>query len=274
LHGFGLYYGMWDGLTPYLVQLGFKVLCFDFYGAGFSSCPNVAFTLEFFWKQTTELIEKLGYGSEYIRLHLIGFSMGGAIASNYAKHNPKKIKSLTLLAPVGMRKYSLPCWGVEYAGELASSVTGHASFSKSIQTMTFLITKTLNILCGINQPPQYQEVLKLMENRTGHFSQILKQLYLTIKSECYFYSINPVYMHSRFKVMRDFPLLKDLTAEIYSYFSSINFPIQVLWGEWDRMLPYDHDLRKKNRKTHSRSSIFIIKKRWSQFCCRKCRRDP
>ena len=82
------------------MKTGKCVLVFDNYGRGYSDRPKGKQDKEFFINQLDELLDKLDLNKE--KFELVGYSMGGAIASAYAARNPDRLKKLTLLASAGM----------------------------------------------------------------------------------------------------------------------------------------------------------------------------
>jgi pimeloyl-ACP methyl ester carboxylesterase len=51
-----------------------------------------------------ELLDVLGID----RVHLVGFSLGGYLAAQIASQHPERVKTLTLVAPAGMRSKEYP----------------------------------------------------------------------------------------------------------------------------------------------------------------------
>lgn len=82
-----------------LALMGFRVLVYDLYGRGFSDRPRGKQDRSFFLRQLNDLLTREGVGDD---LTVIGFSMGGAIATCFAAENPSRMRQLVLLAPAGM----------------------------------------------------------------------------------------------------------------------------------------------------------------------------
>ncbi|CAE6956068.1 rutD [Symbiodinium microadriaticum] len=102
---------------------GFRVLTFDLYGHGLSNAPPVdlcpgrscssackpgcfscsgtraRYDLEFFVEQTVDLLENIGLGS--VRVNLLGFSLGGAIAMAFARYHPARVARIVAISPSG-----------------------------------------------------------------------------------------------------------------------------------------------------------------------------
>lgn len=75
----------------------FRVIRFDFYGRGYSSRPKSAFTVDFYMQQINELLAHLEVDEP---VHIVGLSMGGAIAVIYGERYAEQVRSVTLLDPV------------------------------------------------------------------------------------------------------------------------------------------------------------------------------
>jgi pimeloyl-ACP methyl ester carboxylesterase len=81
-----------------LADAGFRVLVPDLLGYGYSSRPDVPYTREFYTRQLRELLDGLGIRAP---VHVVGASLGGAIATAFTAGNPGRVASLALMAPSG-----------------------------------------------------------------------------------------------------------------------------------------------------------------------------
>jgi 3-oxoadipate enol-lactonase len=82
----------WDFQMPALLEAGFRVLRFDNRGIGQSDKPAGPYTTQLFAQDTKALVDELGLTD----FHLLGVSMGGMIAQEYAIANSSDLRSLTL----------------------------------------------------------------------------------------------------------------------------------------------------------------------------------
>jgi 3-oxoadipate enol-lactonase len=82
----------WDFQMPALLEAGFRVLRFDNRGIGQSGAPAGPYTTQLFADDTKALVDHLGIAD----FHLLGVSMGGMIAQEYAIANGADLRSLTL----------------------------------------------------------------------------------------------------------------------------------------------------------------------------------
>ena len=87
----------WDFQIPALVKADYRVLRFDNRGIGASDMPPGPYTSTLLADDAKALVDHLGLTS----FHLMGVSMGGMIAEEYALAYPDDITSLTLACTFG-----------------------------------------------------------------------------------------------------------------------------------------------------------------------------
>ena len=96
LHGFGGSHATWAGIASQLSNEA-KILAYDLPGHGKSRDADVSSSPKKMAAAIQSDLRERGVG----RLHLVGHSMGGAVATLVALSAPEDIASLTLLAPGG-----------------------------------------------------------------------------------------------------------------------------------------------------------------------------
>ncbi len=99
LHGFDSCFLEYRRLTPFLKKNN-RLIIPDLYGFGF--CPRSTGNKYGFKYLMKHLNSVLNYFSENQSIGLIGASMGGALALELARQNPKKINKVLLLSPAGL----------------------------------------------------------------------------------------------------------------------------------------------------------------------------
>tara|TARA_Y100001968_G_scaffold236782_1_gene220088 strand:+ start:549 stop:1454 length:906 start_codon:yes stop_codon:yes gene_type:complete len=99
LHGFDSCFLEYRRLIPFLKNNN-KLIIPDLYGFGF--CPRSSGNKYGFKYLMKHLNLVLNYFSDNDPIGLIGASMGGALALELARQNPKKINKLLLLSPAGL----------------------------------------------------------------------------------------------------------------------------------------------------------------------------
>ncbi|MEX0302398.1 MAG: alpha/beta fold hydrolase [Leisingera sp.] len=98
VHGLTTPSCVWDGVAPGLAAMGYRVLSYDLYGRGLSDRPGGLQDRAFFLAQLEELLADQDIGDDFT---LIGYSMGGAIATAFAAAHPERVREIILLAPAG-----------------------------------------------------------------------------------------------------------------------------------------------------------------------------
>ena len=89
-------YYIWDPTFAALVQAGFRVLRYDYYGRGYSDRPDMPFTQELYVRQFTELLESLHITQPF---DLVGLSFGGSVITSVAARHPARVRSLVYVDP-------------------------------------------------------------------------------------------------------------------------------------------------------------------------------
>lgn len=100
IHGLSTSSYVWRGVAKGLALMGFRVLVYDHFGRGFSDTVRGLQDGPFFVRQLTDLLEHEKVDEP---LTVLGYSMGGAVATHFAATYPSRIKQLILLAPAGMQ---------------------------------------------------------------------------------------------------------------------------------------------------------------------------
>ena len=90
IHGFSLNKSMWDSYVSYFSK-SFKIISYDLRGFGNSSTPTSAYSHH---QDLKELLDELDVTS----CTLVGFSLGGAVAIDFALEFPELVEKLVLLS--------------------------------------------------------------------------------------------------------------------------------------------------------------------------------
>ena len=99
VHGLTTPSFVWRGLARGLARFGYRVLIYDLYGRGFSDRVPGIQDKAFFLQQLDDLLRDQQIKED---VTLLGYSMGGAIATAFAAAHPDKVRQLILLASAGM----------------------------------------------------------------------------------------------------------------------------------------------------------------------------
>ncbi|POR35702.1 Uncharacterized protein TPAR_04101 [Tolypocladium paradoxum] len=112
MHGIGTPCVALGDMAKEFVTRGCRVMLFDFFGRGYSDAPlDVPYDDRLY---TTQILLVLASsplpwtGSS--AFHLLGYSLGGALAASFAAYHPHLLRSLTLICPGGLVRASHVGW--------------------------------------------------------------------------------------------------------------------------------------------------------------------
>jgi len=89
-------YYIWDPTFTALVEAGFRVLRYDYYGRGFSDRPDIPFTQDLYVRQLRELLDAVHISQPF---DLAGLSFGGEVITSVAARYPERVRSLIYMDP-------------------------------------------------------------------------------------------------------------------------------------------------------------------------------
>ena len=97
IHGIGDSSATWEGVIPMLVERGFTVVAPDLLGHGLSDKPRADYSVGGFANGVRDLMVLLGVE----RATLVGHSLGGGVAAQFAYQYPERVERLVLVAAGG-----------------------------------------------------------------------------------------------------------------------------------------------------------------------------
>lgn len=139
LHGFGSSVATWSAQIDFLSQEGFHVWAIDFLGFGFSDKPlHVHYSPDLYCQQ----IEQFLSAKKIDKIHIVGNSMGGAIALAFAGAYPEKVSSMALLDPLAYPiSLPLPYAIAKKLGKLAIPFFTKSAVMRTLKTIYYDATK-------------------------------------------------------------------------------------------------------------------------------------
>ncbi|MCF6444453.1 alpha/beta fold hydrolase [Nereida sp. MMG025] len=99
IHGLTTPSYIWSAITPLLTRAGYCVLSYDLFGRGLSDRASGAQDETFFVTQLHGLLEALEIRTPVV---LLGYSLGGMIAVDFAAKYPSRARAVVLLCPAGL----------------------------------------------------------------------------------------------------------------------------------------------------------------------------
>ena len=121
IHGLGGFAESWRHNMQELGRHG-RVIALDLPGSGRSGKPRRPYTLDFLAQALDRMLHSFGVE----RVHLVGHSLGGAVAARYALDHPGRVERLALLGAAVPGFELRPSWiyrtmSVPWVGEILSS---------------------------------------------------------------------------------------------------------------------------------------------------------
>jgi 3-oxoadipate enol-lactonase len=111
IHGHTLDLRLWDAQVAPLADAGYRVVRYDVRGHGQSEAPATGYTYQNYSLDLRDLLDRLSIDAP---AHLVGLSMGGGIALQFAVDHPQRVASLVLVDS------AVP--GFDYSPEYAEAI--------------------------------------------------------------------------------------------------------------------------------------------------------
>jgi len=123
-HGYGEHLGRYVAVAEYMTSPGYAVHALDHRGHGKSAGPRAV--IDSFANADADLdrlVDKVRADSGRTRIKLVGHSMGGSLALNYALNHPEKLSGLVLSGPaIGGGLPKLQSWLLAIISRIAPSL--------------------------------------------------------------------------------------------------------------------------------------------------------
>ena len=97
LHGATVPGWEFDRILPYLNGAGFRTICPDLFGHGYSDRPRKPLDHALLMRQVSDLLDTL---EAQHPVHIFGHSLGAAVAARLAKQQPERVSRLVMAAPL------------------------------------------------------------------------------------------------------------------------------------------------------------------------------
>jgi len=189
-----------EGIAEGLGTMGYRVLMYDLYGRGLSDAPRGKQDRAFFLQQLSDLLEHEKQSEE---LTLVGYSMGGAIATAFAAENQHSIKRLILLAgacvDMNESRFSRFCRRTPFLGAWVHGVSARG-----------------RILASIPRRSRHQLTQKVL---VAQRQELNRRGYL------------PAVLSSRRG------MLSEIQEEDHRLLGHEDVPVVAIWGEKDKAVP-------------------------------------
>lgn len=225
IHGLGSSLLVWRDI-PQALSEHFHVLAVDLIGFGQSDKPQADYTIEYFTEFIRDFIRKIGI-KDKDKITLIGHSLGGYIALNYAIQNKRQIDRLVLIDSSGM-----------------------------LEGPTSLLKQYLDAAMEEDVDLRFKKVTSVFENLLAEPYRLLPVFVNIFISVIDKHGAKQAFQ-SAFKNSTSTCVKEDELRKIK------DIPCLIIWGEKDRLIPVDHI--NKFRLIENSESVVIIDAGHSPF---------
>lgn len=202
-----------------------RVLAPDFPGFGFSMKPPLRYGIPLFERTLLRYLDR----RRLRRPLLVGASMGGRVAIEFALRHPERVSRLILVDSLGFGMPRAPLLGV-----LAAPVVGDLAYG------------VLQSALGRMEP----EALRNLASRVGMSTETLDDTHLGVLREIH---QDPGAGYAQTTTLRSLALhsLDDVTPRL----QSLAVPIRLIWGSEDPIFPVGLAVRAQRRLPNSKLAI-------------------
>lgn len=189
----------YEAYWPKLTAAGYRVIAYDLYGRGFSDTPWARYDAPLFVGQLSDLLDALNVDTP---IHLVGYSLGAAVAIEFGAAHPEEVASVYLISPAGLAPKHYPGYlSLPVVGEVAYRVFGDGWLTRAAQVQANKAPDPAAFMAAYERSARYR----------GHAEAI---------------------MWTR----RAFPYFS--IPESYRAFARTNRPLRVIWGTADGTYPF------------------------------------
>lgn len=232
IHGIGDNSATWNEVIPHLAE-NFTVIAPDLLGHGRSDKPRADYSVAAYANGMRDLLTVLGFD----RATVVGHSLGGGVALQFAYQFPEMIERLILVAPGGVTKDVNPALRLA-ATPIANETLRLLQVPGALDVLAVLGQVAdrlhrgpLKSLDLFHDAPDLVRVLRSLPDPTAReaFTRTLRAVVdwrgqvVTMLDRCY------------------------LTADL---------PVQIVWGDRDSVIPVSHAHLAHAALPHSRLEIF------------------
>ncbi|KAF2071276.1 hypothetical protein CYY_007413 [Polysphondylium violaceum] len=219
-HGITWWSMSFHRLVQSFVENGYTVLLFDFYGRGRSCAPEtLTYSLDMFVSQAIDLLDYLEITD---MINLVGYSMGGAVATLFASTFPQRINRL-----IGMGPAIVPV-PIPFIGKLVTMGYGVGKFLFSLFGAQSLLRKveTERFSMDIHEPENIDPLI---------IDDLVEKVKWLIEKK-------PGYLNSFHNTLCSIDFGRGNVELLTQITSQQNLKVLIILGNKDQIIPYEEAL--------------------------------
>eukprot|EP00933_Yihiella_yeosuensis_P065847 TRINITY_DN69851_c0_g1_i1.p1 TRINITY_DN69851_c0_g1~~TRINITY_DN69851_c0_g1_i1.p1 ORF type:complete len:409 (-),score=53.26 TRINITY_DN69851_c0_g1_i1:54-1280(-) len=227
IHGLNGSLSSFDRIQPALIRAGLRVLCYDLFGFGASASPSGRLDPTTYVEQVHSVLSEIGIPPAE-QVMVVGFSMGGVIAVEFARRYPNKVQKLLLIAPGGLlNKSETPCRPLLF-GCLRTPCGGCLLHPATCLACccSFPVSRAMR------DPEKLADSFELDVREPGNFREISR-----MNGERFYWNLRRS-VNSYLRALRRMPLWKEDFQASYAELANSGLPLLFIWGDSDNTIPW------------------------------------
>ncbi len=217
VHGFSAANFVWDKTSGPVGRAGFHTVRYDLFGRGHSDRPDVRYDDDLYDRQLLDLVQGARLRAP---VNVVGLSMGGRVAVNFADRHPGLVRRLVLVDCAGF-DMQLP------ASAYLMQVPGLGEYLSGAFGGRMIIKRTPENFFQSDRYPEFIEKMGPQTYIKGYRRAILSS------SRHMLGSIN----------------------EVYERVGKTNLPILIVWGRQDQVVPLSSGERLKTSMPNAQFEV-------------------
>jgi len=252
IHGLNASLASFETLGAALKERGLQVLTYDMYGFGLSAAPRGRLNPALFVLQLQELLEFVQptpEGESAARVHIVGYCLGGIVATEFALRHPNRVGRVLLIAPCGLSPRSeAPCQPLLFnclrrpcRGALLMGTATCLAWCCQVPGRWYLRGKVWDSCVPDVREPEAEHFQEYGRLNTQRVAWALSRS-----------------VSSCLRGLRDMPIWREDFSSTYEQLADSQIPVLFMWGGDDQVVPWAEVEEELSRVFGPKGSVSCI----------------